>query len=500
MKKMMTRVGILLLTLCLLCPALIALASCGGEKPSQSNETTETTTGGSDPGKQPIVKIDYHDYLPKATYGFEEVTVLTDRPSAIFIEEDDIASTFEQTVYQRLVNVETKYEVFLNLKQVTYPPRENFHALCSESLAGGTAYDIVLEDYYYGLEAAGYYLNMMDYSNILHFENPYWMSGWNDSATIGGKLFSALGSITMNAYANAVVTFFNGLLAEDVGIERDYGENLYSMVDSGEWTLERMEEIMKRYSLDKSGDGTFGFEDNYGLGYNLWSGRALLVSCGLQMVEQDSDGLINFIDTSEKNVEIFNQVYHFLISDVCYYGGGAGSVESNQGDRNLFVQNRALFELNQLGAASVFYAGLDKVGVLPLPKLDASQADYISTIMGARPVAIMKNARDPEMSATLIEALSIYGYEDIRPQYYESIKIRYQSDEEAAGIIDSIMDRIWIDFTFVNDGYFSGMSSIPFYLIEEKNRNYVSQMNSRCANKEAWLKNLYKAYGVEVGE
>ena len=469
--------------------AASGLFACGkGQTPAAgTTEASEEVTTGGD--TQPI---SYRELLPVADYEEADVNILVmSGRSWQYIAEDTAADACARELISRNHQVEEHYHVYLNYTP-TNKGWSGFHEQCRNDLyAEQAAFDITSPDYYYQCETAGYFADLATLDEI-RLENPYWVDGWNRSSTVNGKIFTALSYLTLDAISSAQVLFMNNYFAEDLLIDV---AALKQSVYNGSWTLDDMLTHMRLASLD-NGDGEWTFEDRYGLSYNLWGGRAMLWSAGLALSEISEDGTISQTYTASRNVDIFQKPYQFFNSNpYSYYGGGAGSVESPVGAEALFFANRALFDTNKLGNATLISKNLDSFSLLPMPKYDKTQTDYVVSSSGCTVFGIMKTAKNLHMSATILEALSILSYEDVRPVYYEdSLKLHYSGDPDTARMLDFIMARFQIDFAFINSTNFGDPAARPFDLILDYNRNYVSEMKKLVDSFEGNLKAFRDAY------
>lgn len=470
--------------------AISGLSACKkGEtppSPGTAGASQENTTGGE------TKPISYRELLPVAQYDEADVNILVMSGRSWQYGLDDADSdACSKEIVSRNSQIEERYHVYLNYT-ATNKGWSGFHTQCRNDLyADQAAFDITSPDYYYQTETAGYFVDLATF-DVIRLGNPYWVDGWNRSSTVNGKIFTALSYLTLDAISSPQVLFMNNYFAEDLSIDV---AALKQSVYDGDWKLDDMLSYMRLASLD-NGDGEWTFEDRYGLAYNLWGGRAMLWSAGLVLSDISEDGTISQTYTADRNVDIFQKLYQFCNSNpYSYYGGGAGSVESPVGAEALFYANRALFDTNRLGSAKYISKNLDSFSLLPMPKYDKAQTDYIVSSGGCSVFGIMKTAKDPHMSATILEALSLLSYEDVRPVYYEdSLKLHYSGDPDTARMLDFIMARFRIDFAFINSTNFGDPAARPFDLILEYNRNYVSEMKKLVDSFEGNLKVFQDAY------
>ena len=481
----------LILALLMLFSAMAGvLSACGKE---QGNDATTDTTDSTNNGTSE--DVNYKEYLPTATFDGADVNlfVMEGRRGQFFTDEGDADNVIVQEIIKRNAYVETTYDVYLDYTQ-TSGGWQAFHEQCQKDLWAGTAeFDIIVPDYYYTCETSGYFLNLLDY-DVIQFDHPYWVQGWNDNVTINNKIFTAVSYYTLDPINKAEVVFVNNYLAQDCGVDV---KAIQDSVWAGNWTLEEMKLAMEKANFNKDGSDDWTFNDSYGLAYNIWGGRAMLFSAGLVLSQYDPDsGEVNWKYGEQTNVDIFQDMYAFFNNNtLSYYGGGGGMAELPDSDRNLFFQGRALFTTNSLEFASAISKNLDSYTVLPMPKYNTNQKDYITTLLGSCVFGIMKTAKDPVMSATILEAMSILTYEDIVPVQYEDVlKIRYQSDAQVGAMIDMITENITMDFAFINSSNFSEVGTKPFDLIVAYDRNFVSGMEKITDTLGAKMETFLGAY------
>lgn len=146
------------------------------------------------------------------------------------------------------------------------------------------------------------------------------------------------------------------------------------------------------------------------------------------------------------------------------------------------------------------YHGMESTyGVLPFPKYDEAQESYYTSSRNTHNAFMMPiTCKDPEMEATVMEALSAVKYKKVLPAFYEIVlKTKYAANTETAEIIDIIHDTMILDFgytysTAVGDPvsvYTSVLSKINSFaslvkansgMIEKKYQAYINSIQTKC--------------------
>ena len=494
---------------CLLLALLLAAAcavSCGGDgdKPPVGGEESKdsgesVTVGGDDDGGT----VNWRDRLPVAKYEDVDVNMIcyVAREEQFHTLEgaDTTGDLYASAIFSRNSFIEDRYGVVINVDTAkSGNPQQEFVSICQSAQMSECEYDIILSERFFGLEKGDYLCNLQTF-DVLNLQNPYWVSGWNDKSTINGYTFSAVGYMNRDVISNAELIFSNTYMERDLGI---YGE-VSQAVEDGSWTVEKMMTYAAQATSDVNGEG----KPTYGLTYALWSGRALLWSAGLSLASKTDDAKVSFTLTSEKNYNIFQSLYTALRGENAYYGGRSGSYDSKEtGDRFVWLDGRSLFQAEAFTFATMAKDQYADFAMYPMPKYDSDpNVSYVTSIKECNTSAIHKNAKDPVMSATILEAMNILSYLDTTPVYYDKmLKGRYSTNPETAKMVDLITDSISVDFAFVHTAFFASIADVPFDLIDPKGetenagKGWYSAMGAYENSLNAYLEKMLPIFGVKT--
>ena len=140
-------------------------------------------------------------------------------------------------------------------------------------------------------------------------------------------------------------------------------------------------------------------------------------------------------------------------------------------------------------------------GIIPMPKMDDSQEDYVTYNFGTYYMAILLTAADPEMSAVMLEALNAESYKNVVNVYYDTaLKNKYSRDEESRKMIDLINSKCFFDFTFVNETSTDHIVMWFFDQIVFKQAGIMSLYEGRRAGFEQKLADLLETYKKSAEE
>ena len=162
--------------------------------------------------------------------------------------------------------------------------------------------------------------------------------------------------------------------------------------------------------------------------------------------------------------------------------------------RGLFTSHELTFAVTHLRDVSFTY------GIVPYPKYDDAQENYVTiTSFPYTLFGIPMDARNPEMSAAVMEAMASESYRTVSPALFENaFKVKYAQDEQSSLMYDIIRSTVSFDFgrVFNND-----LNSLTYSLfrnaIVQQNTNWASTVKS---NEKPLTKMLQKLTESLAGE
>ena len=457
---------------------VLSVYSCEDSIDNDTEVITETTT--------PETEKPYLDNLGEYDFDGADFTMLVRETRVNDIAPDEATGdVVSDAIYNRNVKIAERFNVKIVVE--TLPDDSNMwnSTLDGEVMAGSDAYDVVMPDYWWGCETRGLFLDLHDYDDIFEFDQPWWTAGWNDNAEIYGQLYSAVGSMSLDIFKNQNVIFFNKELVDSLNLG-----NIYEIVESGDWVLDRFNEFIALGSSDINGDGelTLG-DDQLGYACNLQSGRAMLASAGMKIATKSTDGAWEYNFMNERFVDRYDAIFNLINNNksVVY--------DTTQSLENIFKGGRLLFLGGSIGSTDYLRDMEIDYGIIPMPKMDESQENYVTYNYGTSYSAILLTAGNPEMSAVMLEALNAESYKSVVNVYYDTaLKDKYSRDEESRKMIDLINSNCFFDFTFVNETSTDRIVMWFFDQIVNKQEGIMSLYEGRRAGYEQKLATLLETY------
>lgn len=464
-----------------LCLSVLAasLAGCGGDGTEQPASGTQSDTR---PKETEPLETEIPNPLPEIDFGAAEYRILTaaEQWQDDYVAEND-GDAINDVVYQRNRDVEDRYNIKL-IYQVFNGWNAGLNDVTTAltgSVMGGTAeFDLMVGSVSYVAPRAleNVFMNLYDCKE-LDLSQPWWYQSINDEMELCGKLFIGAGSLGLATMDGAVITYFNKQLVQDY----DLG-NLYQTVLDGQWTLDKMMELSKSVTQDLNGDGKYSREDRVGILSSEDYLAFMVNAMGHTYTRRDADGIIEIPDPDDRFFAICDK-YENLITDDSYINVYPdfldGSQDANVMNANMlkmFASNQALFIYHKLlHVTSDVLRNMEPYGLLPSPKFDETQEQYITPVVNDI-AAIPGVVKDTALSATVLEALQYYTYRDVRPVYYDIALTRKGTrDEDSEAMLNLIFENPVCDFAYM----YSDIIGNLFYGINGNSAKYASFAKSQ---------------------
>ncbi|MBR6676624.1 MAG: extracellular solute-binding protein [Clostridia bacterium] len=366
--------------------------------------------------------------------------------------------TVEDAVYKRNLATEEKYNVKITQRIESAQAEEPASILSKFAMAGDYSYDVI-----YGW---GYKMGACIVENLLgdmstlpnvDLTKEYWSPSALNELTVNNKLYITINDISMNKLEWGSLLFFNKQIVEDYGLEEKIG-NFYDLVNSGKWTLDNYLAAVTSVSTDVDGSGTVDITDVYGVNTGDRSGLDVAFACGVELVTKNDDGTYTLAYYSDANYDLakkINDVYKDskYVKDYVDLGVDANvpdGMEIHQYYRSFFASSHSLFCTGTANITGEFRNMEDEYGVIPLPKRDENQANYISTIdSNASLFAIPSTYRQdvstasPDRTGAILEFMAAASNQLVLPAYYETmLKGQRLNSEQDKAMLDLIRNNI----------------------------------------------------------
>lgn len=424
----------------------IALNGCGGTTQSDTNDIESAESDS-------LQTTDIYSNLPTADYDGETFTIYNDTMTYAetrLDSESQIGDVMNDAVYNRTRELEEYLNIEIALiEQDMWTGTASY--LTNIIMAGDDSIDAA----YVAILNAGpmtadsLFVDLYTVDEI-DFDKPWWDERSRKYFELDGKLFMAHGDASVCYLDCLWVTFFNKDLYENLNT----GTNLYELVNSGGWTLDRLNELIEIGTNDLNGDGFITDGDQYGLGTHNGAAFGLLHGCDERGIETEN-GIPFVADVDENMFNAINKIKEVITSN--------GVMLATPACLEQFDGGKLLFMMEVLGNASNLRESQTDFGIIPFPKYDEKQENYISYESPSATAAMIPvSCKDVARSGLVLEVMQALSSKTIVPAYYEMVLAgKNTRDDESVEMLDLMFENIECEMSYVYQwgGYHSKLIS-----------------------------------------
>lgn len=413
-------------------------------------------------------------------FGGETVTVVywKDVEHPEFESEGITGDIVNDAIYTRNLRVEENLGVTLgfvnnNGNGSNIAAFKNF--IGNAFTAGDTDYDLIAS--YSRTTAAcaqaGYCLDLLSL-DYLNFENPWWPQSLLGIVGIGDCIYFASGDASINVLHMMYCTLYNKDMITQYNLE-----DPVELVRSGKWTIEAMQIMSKDIYQDLDNSGNKSAGDIFGTTVGSYHIDALYTGSGLRLVEQgEGDDLMVISQDffSEKAIALCDNLGAWLASDDVYDTTSTAA----------FTAGNCIFDINRCRTAASLQNIDWSYGVLPVPKYDEAQEDYISVMGNPFTLyAVYANTKDANRAAAVLECWASEAYRTTTPAQFETtMKLKYSESDVEAEMFDIIRSTVCFDMGRLFNPDIANITDIFFAAVDNgQSWAVVSKANEKALPK-----------------
>ena len=424
---------------------LLTVVSCGnaGNDDETGKGTQSSTEAESDSAYQQLEKEKYN----------RDFTVLV-REDCVddFVVEGMKGDVLGDSLYERNTVVAEDYGIdfVFNYQGKSYTA---INEIAQTQVGSGLDdFDMYIgHKYSYTTLALSNYLVDMNKITTMDLSGAWWDQGCYNNLTVNGKTYVMTGDILPDSSMRiSSCMVYNKKMMGELGKSVD---ELNTTTINGGWTLDVLTAYSKDVTFDLNGDGQLSYEnDRYCLtGWKMAAPYALYYGAGGMFVSI-VDGSPELTYTDREVTDIYEKIYNLIVNENAYYVTQESLYDTMF---DVFTEGRALFSTMTLRLISQYITEMeDAYGILPEPKYDTYQKEYLSFVNGSTSlVMIAKTEKNTEFVGAIMEAMATYNYERVTPNMFQVVtKLQAAQDPVSAGMVDLIIRNRVFDL-----GYFADM-------------------------------------------
>ncbi len=466
-----------------------AVSSCGD---AAGGNTAATDYASSDvtSGDTTSAETDYLDTLELRDFDGYEYRIIAqsyDQRPNLPLADEETGEILNDTIIAR----NRRVEELLDIKIVNMP-FENRDEVKSKvrtaAMSDEDAYDLVITSINFGINTLITDGCLYDISALpnLDLSQPWWCQSIRSDYEVDGHFYFTSGPISPFYFYTPGFVAYNKTLTDANGIE-----GLEQTVKDGKWTFDYLKELTVGKAVDLNGDGKLDENDRYPI-----SGASgdpyFLIGFDEKMIGRTADDGFRFNMTDEDFVNKVEALANYY-SDKSTFANYSGA--QNKISMKMFQEDHAMFNVTTMNNVITGYEDLPSFremksdyGLLPLPKYDENQKNYVTISQPAGPagVAVPSTCRDAERNSLIMEVMAYLSNDSIRSAAYDKIVkgkgARVEGTEEMLNII---YENIVYDMNYVFD--FGGSKTAMTDFFSKNSGDYVSKITAKMEKAEAAL-------------
>lgn len=437
---------------------VLPLASCIPGKVAANTEVEEEVIPANP-------EYDTYDYakslIPSINFGGQEFRILVCKSVSEFdVSNGDLARNvvadeyldipINDKVFERNNYLQTKLGITINATQK--PFREVAEELKASILAMDDRYDICFTrlDDLTPLASEGLLVNLFDLD--LNLEGPWWDQNSIDELSIQGELYFAVSDGDIVDKQTTIACMFNKNL-----MDAQKKEYPYDMVYDGTWTVDEMLEMSKGARNDVDGNGIYDANDVWPILTEYDSATCFYYAFGGYVTKKNNaDEPVLSMEGGDARLAIDKalEVMHDN-QNVCKVEkmGGYGSGSAWLAASDMFINNQAMFRITNLTTTERWRNMEADFGILPMPKLNADQKNYVHLCKnGATGVCVPNTNENLDFTSICLEAFVSTSRYTLREGYFEStMQGMVSRDEETTKMLNIIFETRAFDLGYIFD-------------------------------------------------
>lgn len=477
------RLGILLLCAVM----LLSAASCGAnDAAADTNVKTDTSAAETTAQTVETEDLSYQCDAPVVDFGGETFDFLLfgdgvpENWSEIDIVRDEqTGEVINDSIITRNREIEEKYNVKIAGKYDLSAPATMQKLVAS----GDDTYEAVFLQMAAAGSAAksGYCVDFNTIPNI-DINKGYWDHSIVDDMSVGGKVYMLTGDISTIDNQATWILMFNKSMIGDFNLDSPYTAAL-----DGTWAIEKFASMEKDITADIDGNGVMDKNDRWGLSTTPDTVYGLFYSCGAQLVTKDDNDYPQFALDVNRISSIFEKSAAIMSADNALVTSRIkGSSDLITDIRTVFIEKRALFYCEVMFHVANLRQMETDFGILPMPKYDEAQENYITFVNPASTVLLVPKTNEKlENTGALLEAFAYSSYKNVTPAYYDTALVgKYTRDEESKEMLDILLVNRTYDLGLIY-GWSSFMSKYNALVISGNNNlsSLIAESESKMSSE-----------------
>ena len=440
----MKKIVCILLALALMLPLAACSETTDNADPSSPQSSAADTPADAAPEEEgdPTAKL-YED-LPAEDYGgfnFSFLNNISNFAYTLMTAEELTGEGINDAIFNRNQKVEEVLNIHLDEHLESYGDVTN--QMNAAIAAADDTFSCFWNEagFVAPFATSGKLLNVNEISSI-NLAKPWWEGKAMSEIQILDKLFFLVGDVHLMFKESFWMNGYNRSI-----IDQNQLENPYELVKEGRWTLDVLKSDMETAAKDLNGDGTMDGNDLFGV--TCYSGcvHPLYMASDEVLITRNEEGIPVNVTPGDRFYTVIDKIVNIMFTSdalsryVCMSGTTKNISQYQDEWHGVFLSGHALFYFEPIGSLKKLRDMDDEFGIVPFPKYDEAQQDYITYIANyAAMCGIPVTTSDAARTGTILENLCAYSFGDLREAYVDTtLNFKYIRDEESKEMLNLIL-------------------------------------------------------------
>ncbi len=225
---------------------------------------------------------------------------------------------------------------------------------------------------------------------------------------------------------------------------------------------------------DVDGDGKMTISDRWGMttfDQNIL-GTSIITAGGSKSVSKDENDMLTLVWSDEKYMNLLEYAYSVAHNETVF-------TEAQRHTADIFAEGRSLFMHGFFLAVNSLSEMENDYTIVPIPKYDATQENYICANYDVMTYIMPKFVSDADFFGAVLEWLSYEGKAHVQDAYIETtMKFKAARDETMGEMVQICLDSSMIDIGSMYCYNFCGYDTIYLSVMAKDSFNAASFMKA----------------------
>lgn len=281
-----------------------------------------------------------------------------------------------------------------------------------------------------------YNLNSLPFTD---YRSPYYNLDAMKQMSGGYSIYGAAGELTENI-SDMYIIFFNKTI-----LDRHNIVNPYLSVENGEWTWDKMREMILTVNDNINSSGNLPLTGHASQTDTDTYIDIMFASTGQHYMETGVGKIPIVSYNTTSTTKLIETARNLLYNDGTYFTDNDENTAMTS-----FINGEVLFYIDRLSASSAFINMQESWGILPIPKLNLSQGNYYTFYDTTVPVmAALASGVGVDKTGLLLQAMNAASYKHINDIYCTQLSNNVLRDNGSINMLDYIRLYPRYDFAFM---------------------------------------------------